>query len=141
MAYSIDNVCSFSIDTSIPCLLIQWHGYATSTQLRQLAENQIELMRQHKLTKVLSDNTHARMVSMEDQRWIAEDWLPRVLAIGYEACAIITSKDYFAQMSFENIVTNIGDQLTIQYFDDIESAREWLANYPSRATTADPEQG
>lgn len=126
MPHSIDGVCSFAINHDIPCLMVQWHGYATSTQIRKVAESQLQLMKEHKLTKVLSDNKELKGVSMEDQQWIITEWLPRALRIGYSACATLLSKDYFNRIVNEDLVSKVGDQLTIQYFDDVEKAAEWL---------------
>ncbi len=126
MAHSIDGVCSFSLNNDIPCLILQWHGYATGSQFRRVGESQIELMKEHSLTKVLSDNREMKIVSMEDQEWTMYNWLPRALKTGYNACAIITSTDYFSRIAMENVASKIGDQLTIRYFDDIEQAVEWL---------------
>jgi hypothetical protein len=109
--------------------MVQWQGYATSSQFRKIAESQLQLMEEYSYNKILTDNTNMKVVSMEDQEWIVNNWLPRALKAGYIACATITSKDYFSRIAIENVITKVGDQLTVQYFDNVEDAADWLKNF------------
>jgi len=128
MPHSIDNVCSFSIDKASEIILMQWHGYATSSQFRAICESMLQLMKEHNIWRVLADTTHMKMISMEDQKWLDNEWLPRAIAAGYEKCAIIVSPDYFTRVTVDSVVSKIDqNQLEIRYFDDVSAAREWLA--------------
>ncbi|HYF02588.1 MAG TPA: hypothetical protein VEC36_04385 [Patescibacteria group bacterium] len=129
MGHSIEGVCVFTVNPDIPCIMVQWQGYATSVQFRKIAESQLKLMQEYGYNKILTDNTNMKVVSMEDQEWTVKNWLPRALEAGYLACAILTSKDYFSRIAIENIISKVGDQLTIQYFDNIVEAAEWLKDF------------
>lgn len=129
MSHSIEGVCIFSVNHDIPCIMVLWQGYATSEQFRRIAESQLQLMKEYGFNKILTDNSLMKVVSMEDQKWVINDWLPRALKVGYMACATITSKDYFSRIAIENVISKIDDQLTVRYFGDVDDAAAWLKDF------------
>lgn len=125
-----DDVCSISFDPGIPCIELTWHGYATSKQFRQIAEQQLAAMQAKQVSKVLDDHQHMLIVCAEDQQWVMADWLPRALAAGYQALAIIPSDDYFNKVATQNVVSQIQrDVLEIRHFQDREDAKAWLKTF------------
>src|SRR5438046_336166 len=72
-----DNpVCSVQFDAEVPCLTVIWKRPATSAQLRFVSERLLELIRQHKVSKVLGDDTALPLIEDDDQGWT--DGLPVV---------------------------------------------------------------
>jgi hypothetical protein len=119
-------ICCVSLDEGVPCLVVEWCGYATSAQFRFVHEMMILLLLRHGLRKVLADNTNLRLIAAEDQAWVADDWLSRAVAAGYEVGAITQSGYYFAKLSLESVVQKGAEGLTLRFFGDVAEARGWL---------------
>ncbi|MEJ0069873.1 MAG: hypothetical protein WDO24_15430 [Pseudomonadota bacterium] len=124
-------VCSVSVEEAVPCVLVVWHRYATSAQLRFVHETIIELLTRHGLSKVLGDDTQLSALPAEDQRWIRDDWLPRAVAAGLKTAASKRSSHHFGQVALEALQTKLRGKLLINTFDDFQAARQWLQGVAS----------
>jgi hypothetical protein len=122
-----DNpICSVTLDVDVPCIAVTWKRYATSAQLRFVHESIIKLLWQHRVAKVLGDDTALPTIHREDQSWIAENWMPRAVASGFRAAANKGPMSHFARVSIENVQSKAPHELTIRSFERIDDAREWL---------------
>ena len=67
------------------------------------------------------------LIGMEDQKWLDTDFLPRAIKFGFKTIAIIKPDYYFNKVAVESISYKVDkDKLTINFFDNIEEAKEWL---------------
>jgi hypothetical protein len=121
-----DNpVCSVQFDAEVPCLTVIWKRPATSAQLRFVSERLLELIRQHKVSKVLGDDTALPLIEDDDQTWFVEDWFPRAAAAGLKVAANKSPEAYFGRLAVERIKDSQG-LVTIRSFEQFEQARRWL---------------
>jgi hypothetical protein len=124
-----DNpICTVSRDDSVPCLFVQWKGYATSAQLRFIHERLIGLIERHRVCKVLGDDTALVAVSSEDQDWIIGDWFPRAIAAGLRFAASKRPRGYYGRASVNRIQAVISAKFKIKSFDSLTDARAWLCD-------------
>ena len=67
-------------------------------------------------------------VSPKLQDWVNENTIPQYLRVGIEKVAILLPKEFFAQVSVEQIVDDsiTVAQKKIQYFKNESQARKWL---------------
>jgi hypothetical protein len=122
-----DNpICVVSHDDSVPCLFVEWKGYATSAQIRFIYECLIGLIERNRVSKVLGDDTALVAVSSEDQDWIIWDWLPRAIAAALRFAASKNPKGYYGRTSVNRIQQIISQKLKIRSFDKLADARAWL---------------
>ena len=120
-------ICSVLFDADVPCLTVIWKRLATSAQLRVLHERLLELIRMHKVMKILGDDTALPQIEPEDQAWIAQDWMPRAAAAGLKLAANKSPDAYFGRLAVETIKAS-QSVLAIRSFDHFEEARRWLKN-------------
>jgi hypothetical protein len=124
-----DNpICAVSYEPDVPCLLVKWKRYATSTQLRYIHECLIRLIEKHRVSKILGDDTDLASIAAIDQHWIVHNWMPRAITAGLKNAASVKPRAYFGQTSVNRILSIVPTELAIQSFDDFESARIWLRN-------------
>ncbi len=124
--------CSISYDPDVPCVVIEWHGYATTTQFRQINENVLRLLIEKKCDKILADTTHLPMISASDQKWVNADWLPRAIQAGYRICGMVNSRFYFSRVAMNNVMRQVNkDEFQVEYFETQTAAREWLRSIHS----------
>lgn len=118
-------VCACFVDAEVPCLTVVWQRSPTSGQLRFMHEKFLQLVREHKITKILGDDTALPWIDPEDQAWIVQNWMPRAAAAGVKVAASKSPDAYFGRLAVGSIQ---GSQefLTIRAFEGFEEARRWL---------------
>ena len=114
-------------DKDLDCVVMDWNGYATSKQFKQGTELMLNTLIQNNCSKVLADIKDMKIIAMEDQQWLNEEFLPRATTFGFKAIAIVKPNYYFNQVAVETISYKADkDKLTINFFDNIEEAKTWL---------------
>jgi hypothetical protein len=122
-----DNpICTVTFDASIPCLLVRWKAYATSTQIRYIHECLIRLIKKHRVSRILGDDADLANISTVDQHWIVRNWVPRAIGEGLKVAASNKPRDYHAQASVNRILSALPADLTIRSFESLGEARDWL---------------
>lgn len=125
-----DNpICTLAFDADVPCIVVQWQGYATSAQMRFVLENVIELLERHKASRILGDDTLLPMVHTADQSWIINDWYPRAIAAGWRASANKVPRNYFGQLTTNTVQSEVPTPVVIRPFEELAEARRWLQSY------------
>jgi hypothetical protein len=114
-------------DADIKSVVMKWHGYATSRQFKEGTELMLNTLIKHNCYKVLADIRDMTLIGMEDQQWINDVFLPRATKFGFKAIAIIKPRSYFNKIAVETISYKVDkDKLMINFFDNIDEARNWL---------------
>ena len=122
--------CTLSYNKETPYITIQWHGYATSLQFREVHEKLVSLMLETNIYKVLADNTYLPQVDSIDEKWISDNWLPRAIKAGYSALSVLTSRTQSSKVVVDYMLSNRDKNvLTIECFDNINKARQWIIDF------------
>jgi hypothetical protein len=77
--------------------------------------------------KWLSDNANLIVYKAEDINWINEDWLPRMLKVGWKYWAVIEpvhATGNVSMMSFLDYYKKQG--ITLKIFHNMEDALAWI---------------
>ena len=133
-----DGVSTLYYDAEMPGSYIVWHGFASSADFRATCLRSLELSRERRIYKSISDAHNMRVISLADQRWLAEEFLPMMLDMGISPkfySGTIMPNDYFGRQSLDTLNEQVKDMLATQYkdvqsftryFDSYEDARAWL---------------
>jgi len=109
---------------------MEWHGYANSQQFREGTEEMFKELVKHNATKVLGQIKDMVLISYEDQAWLLDYFLPKAIAGGFRAIALVRPVHYFNKVAIETVAYKVNqEKLRIQIFNDVDEAREWLKNY------------
>jgi len=60
----------------IPCIYIQWFGLPSSDEFKQGCNSALNLLIEHNASKILTDNSKAKVFSKTDLLWLNDEWLP-----------------------------------------------------------------
>ena len=121
------EIYNIYFDKDLDCVVMDWDGYATSKQFKQGTELMLKTLIQNHCSKVLADIKDMKIIAMEDQQWLNEEFLPRATSFGFKAIAIVKPNYYFNQVAVETISYKVDKaKLTINFFDNIEDAKAWL---------------
>ncbi|MGF1534006.1 MAG: hypothetical protein ACFCUI_09895 [Bernardetiaceae bacterium] len=108
---------------------LEWKGFATSKQFREACDASLDLLIQKKAALMLADNRQAKVVLVEDQKWMNEVWFPKAYDVGYRGSAVLVGTDLFRDVAVKNIVHDMEDgKFMVQFFDSEEEAHNWLAS-------------
>jgi hypothetical protein len=111
-----------------PWVLVEWKGWANSSEYRAAHEKVLVALRENRACRNLIDATEARVVSNEDQKWLIENWIPRASAAGRQFTAIVLPRRPLARTISENI--DKGPRLNlarVEYFPTLDEAAAWLS--------------
>ena len=114
-------------DKDLNAVVMKWQGYATSNQFKEGTELMLNTLINYNGSKVLADIKEMTLIGMEDQQLINDVFLPRATKFGFKAIAIIKPRSYFNKIAVETISYKVDkEKLTINFFDDVEEAKDWL---------------
>jgi hypothetical protein len=112
-------------------ITMEWSGYANSQQFREGTEQMFRELVHHRATKVLGNIKDMVLISLEDQVWLIDYFLPKAIAAGFKAVALVRPVHYFNKVAIETVAYKVNqEKLRIQIFNDIDEAREWLRKFP-----------
>lgn len=103
-------------------------GFVQGEAHRNGSMKVVELLKQKKATKILTDTRQAKVLGLAEQKWVNEVWVPMMKAAGMRYTATVLPQNVIAQMSINAIAkTNkTVTDLENAYFGTIEEAQDWL---------------
>jgi hypothetical protein len=125
MIYFEAPYLTISWDEPNACVIVVWRGFFTSEKMRSGAEKALELVKAQGAKKYLTDTSESRVVSPDDQNWIATDWRPRAIEAGLTKMATVIPTDLIARMAM-NRLKSIMNGVETGYFGSMEEAKRWL---------------
>lgn len=119
--------CKIYYYEDLGCVHLDWNGFTKSHQFQEACDFSLELLQEKKVSKMIADNTKSKVVSIEDQDWLTEDWFPRAYKVGYRTSAVVVSTDVFNKVAVKNIVNKMDTGMfTVQYFESLDKAKVWI---------------
>ena len=118
--------CTVSYDEDVPCVVMTWTEYRPGAAFRAANEAVLARILEERATRVLGDIEAVQITDDHDQRWLAEDWLPRAAAAGLRHAALVTPAFEIDHAPVRLIGEALPPGLELEYFDDAEAARAWL---------------
>lgn len=114
-------------DDQLKCLIQNWKGFASSDRFREGIQKSIDLFKDKKLNKILSNTKDFGMVKKEDTEWVGSYSMPLLIKDGLKYLAFVVPTNVFSQLSIENFKKGAEGPVEIRYFDNTEKAKEWMA--------------
>ena len=119
-------------EPTIDSVVMEWKGYATSTEFRDGTELMLKTLVANNTFKVLADVKDMTIIAKEDQEWLDTDFLPRATDKGFKVLAVVRPDSYFNRVAVESISYRVNkNKLAINFFDDDRDAKEWLSLIPN----------
>jgi hypothetical protein len=118
----------------VPGIVIQWHSFANSAQLRSLKDRGLDFyITEAERTQPLGwicDTRHFSAVRPDDQQWLANDWNPRAFDAGIRHIAFVTPENVFGQMTVDtyiaNTSNNAGYDIVPTQHKTLAAAKRWI---------------
>lgn len=124
---SFDKVyLTIEFDAANQWIYSNWVGVLPTERIIQGCQATIDFLRENPCAHMLNDNREIIGSWNSANEWIAQNWLPQVLALGLKRFAHIASPGIFGQASAAEMVTRVGQHFEIQLFQDLKLAKAWL---------------
>ena len=122
-----DNpICSIMHDEANRCIIVVWRQYATQIQFRYIHEKLLSLICEHRVCKILGDDTALPAIPAEDRFWIIDEWFPRAVECGLRFAASKRPDAHFGRLAVSHIQSAAPVGLQCRCFERLEEAKEWL---------------
>jgi len=126
MAHYETDFLTVEWDDSVEAVVMNWTDFAEGDDYRDGLDAGLELVKQRNAENWLADLREMKAVAREDQEWTEDDWHPRAFDTSLANMAIVQPESVVTEMSVEDLVQEIGEQITMQIFDNRQDARNWL---------------
>ena len=126
MATAGAHGCTVEYDESVPCVVMTWTEYRPGAPFRAANEAVLAMILEERATRILGHIEAVQISDPRDQRWLAEDWLPRAAAAGLRYAALVTPAFELDHAPVRLIGETLPAGLQLEYFDDVDAARAWL---------------
>lgn len=118
----------------VPCLIVQWHGFANSAEFRSLMDRGLELYRTKSLLLKplgwLADTRLVGALRSDVQQWMKDDWNVRAATAGIRHVSFVVPETVFGQISVGTYSANAAAagtyRLTPSQHRTLAAAKAWL---------------
>lgn len=108
-------------------LYADWQGEQSLSTVRQGGHEVLRLLRQQHCHKVLNDNRHVTGMWSDAAEWAGKELFPALMEAGLHYFAWVYSPNVYSRLSTDLTLQFTHGQAVIATFDDIDTARAWLA--------------
>jgi hypothetical protein len=122
-------------DSTVPCITAIFNGFMSSEQFRTFLSKGldylIEKKQSHDKILWLADTRKHVVQPDKDTKWVADEWNPRALKGGIHHVAFVLPENVFGNASVKRYADNTEkkkDEMVVQMFGDISSAKQWFKN-------------
>lgn len=105
----------------------EMHSYPGTQILERVLLGGLEVMRQHKATKWLSDDRNGGAVPKSHHEWGDRVWAPQAVDAGWKSWAIVLPGDVLHTSNMSRLAELYAAKgVTVETFSDPDTAFRWL---------------
>jgi hypothetical protein len=116
-------------------MLLEWDGFQSHENLTKAMNTAYDLICKENLSYWISDHRQLEVLTKENQQWVNEHFIPKLLGSSpIKRVAIIVGDKVFTNMGMDNIKKAADEaNLPVQYFADLDDAFSWFKRWESVA--------
>jgi hypothetical protein len=108
--------------------VVEWKGFAFGKEFETIMLGGIDLMAQHKGSKLLMDARSGSAIKQEDQDWIKDVFVDHAYGAGLRYFAMVLPEKTVAKMSLSRTAASIGGYpYELVDFAGMDEAVRWLS--------------
>jgi hypothetical protein len=110
-------------------LIMQWKGFVKGDLIKHAHEVVFEHIKKHNITAIVEDVVNFSGPFQDVNAWFISTWVPQALSLGLTHAAVIMSKNFFTQLSVNDLKENpTFKQLGLAYriFDNLDQSVGWI---------------
>ena len=105
----------------------EWHQYVQGPAFRDTLTKGLDILKQNRATKWLSDDRGNSVLSQDDTQWAQTQWFPAVKAAGWQHWAVVMPEKALGKLNMKqwiSLYASLG--INSQVFSDPTEAMAWL---------------
>ncbi len=118
--------CTLEYIAELRCVLQTWEGFSGSRRFRDSIKKTIAFAQTEEVNAIISDTRGQKLVATEDVKWLSEVANPQLHEAGVCKLAFIVPKEQLLQMGQREYAWQSQDQITIEWFSDLDEAEAWV---------------
>ncbi|SEW02458.1 hypothetical protein [Natrinema salifodinae] len=126
MNYYDSDVLTVEWDPELEAVVMNWHDFAQSEVYRNGLNQGLKLVVEKEASNWLADLRDLGTVTQEDQQWTQDVWHPRAFETSLANMAIVQPKSVITNLSVDDLVQEVGSNVTSHMFDNRPDAEVWL---------------
>ncbi len=109
-------------------LLVTYKNRASNEEYRQNLGKQVDMVRQHRVSKAVFDLRKMGVLSSENQQYTSEVYMPQITKAGLKHSALIVPQDIFGEASAKNVTSKVKNEVvfSVHYFQELNQGLLWL---------------
>ncbi|MCP4104456.1 MAG: hypothetical protein GY749_02810 [Desulfobacteraceae bacterium] len=119
--------CTIDYDPKLKCVIQTWRGFAGSQKFRASILETIDAFARHDAEAIISNTQEAEAVKQNDADWVATYANPILIRHGLCRIAFIVPESVLGKWSVNHFMQESTEQLKMQYFDNFDKAKAWIA--------------
>ncbi|MCI1188161.1 hypothetical protein MON38_12095 [Hymenobacter sp. DH14] len=121
------------LDEAVPCVIIQWFGFANRTEFLALQNTALRYLEDHATPArpwgLVADVRRMGAIPTEVQEWLVNDFNPRAVAAGLREVSVVPAETVFGQLATqryqrESAATGLADVLPTVLYPTMAAAAE-----------------
>ena len=122
--------CDIYFNSELQAIEYEWKGVFFQGKPLEMVYNKIiEFIELKKTNAIIVDARNMRIVTVEDQSWIVENWYPRAFKSGLNKQVFIVERYSFGETSLKKIVNILpADKIVTDYVHVYKNAVDWILN-------------
>lgn len=123
---------SVLVDTSVPCVITQWHAFANATEFIALQLFALECFEAHSSPARpwgwVGDVRQMGAIPAKAQAWLLADFNPRATAAGLREVSVVLAETIFGKLATQTYAQNTQQarsayELSTRLYDSLEAAK------------------
>ncbi len=103
------------------------HRFLVTDEWKELLSQGQEYFEENNLSRWISDNRELPTIHSNIDKWLTEEWIPKMVALGWKKWAVIEpeiSEGKRNHKKYKQFFEEVG--VEIQSFTELDSARQWI---------------
>jgi hypothetical protein len=127
---------SVLVDPHVPCVIVQFHGFANKTQFKYVMETGLSYYVQHstpqKVWGWIGDVRHMSAIPKEVQHWLATDWNLRAFQAGIREVSVVQAENVIGELATQEYIRNTAarrNQYEVYsiYYSSLKAAKQGVS--------------
>jgi hypothetical protein len=119
--------CTVTYDAGKRTVILAWKKFAKGDDFKNALEAGLELVKKKGAKRWVGDCQNLGPIAPADQKWVNEDWFPRLLGTGMQRMAVIIPKSALSKMAVDQIMTKVeGTDFVSCNFGDFDEGASWV---------------
>lgn len=121
------------VDILVPCVIVQFHGFANKTQFKHVMETGLSYYAQHSTPAKpwgwIGDVQHMSAIPKEVQDWLVTDWNLRAFQAGVREVSVVQAKNVIGELATQEYIRNTAAhrnhyEIYSTYYPSLKAAKQ-----------------